>query len=123
MLSGVSDDRQNEQRFQFGLDPDSPETRLFVELSDFAGGDLSPAATALGLATEFYERDEVDSAGFLVDSAAVAYCRSFVTSSVRGTRSLNSHLAIPAKFAALHQTLRAYRNTTVAHSQSDLSST
>ncbi|WP_165391210.1 hypothetical protein [Agromyces ramosus] len=119
----MTDDRHNEQRFEFGLVPDSPETRLFVELSHFAGGDLSPAATALGLATEFYEREEADTAGFLVDSAVVAYCRAFVTSSVRGTRSLESHIATPAEFTALHQTIRTYRNTTVAHSQSELSMT
>ncbi|WP_188744730.1 hypothetical protein [Agromyces bauzanensis] len=119
----MTDDREDEQRFEFGLVPDSPETRLFVELSHFAGGDLSPAATALELATEFYERDEADNAGFLVDSAVVAYCRAFVASSVRGVRTLESHLAIPAEFAALHQTIRTYRNTTVAHSQSELSTT
>ncbi|GAA1058556.1 hypothetical protein GCM10017608_35450 [Agromyces luteolus] len=60
-------------------------------------------------------------AGFLVDAAVVAYCRAFVPSKVRST--LDRHIEIPSAFADIHERIRAYRNTTVAHSQSEMSTT
>ncbi|MGR0319433.1 hypothetical protein [Agromyces sp. ZXT2-3] len=106
---------------QFSLLPDSPDARRYLELMHFAGGDLSPAAAALEFASRCRDADELDMAGFLVDAAVVAYCRAFVPSKVRSR--LDRHIAIPAAFTDIHERIRAYRNTTVAHSQSELSTT
>ncbi|GGI45814.1 hypothetical protein BCL57_001547 [Agromyces flavus] len=105
----------------FSLLLDTPDTRRYLELMHFAGGDLSPAASALELAERCRDADEIDMAGFLVDAAVVAYCRAFVPSKVRST--LDRHIEIPSAFVDIHERIRAYRNTTVAHSQSELSTT
>lgn len=112
---------QEQQSRQFSLLPDTPDTRRYLELMHFGGGDLSPAATALEFAARCRDADDLDMAGFLVDAAVVAYCRAFVPSKVRST--LDRHIEIPSAFADIHDRIRAYRNTTVAHSQSELSTT
>lgn len=109
------------QRYDFGMLPDSIEVRRFVELAHYAGGDLSPASAALHRAAELFDVDDIDTAGFLVDAAVVAYCRAFLHSNVRDP--LDRHIEIPERFIGVHDAIRAYRNTTVAHSQSELSTT
>lgn len=116
-----TDEPASEDTIEFALLPDSPDSRRFIELMHFAGGDLSPAAAALDIATRFHESGDWDAAGFLVDSAVVSYCRAFLASSVRSP--LDEHIEIPAPFLDIHERIRAYRNTTVAHSQSELSTT
>jgi len=51
----------------------------------------------------------------------VAYCRSFVLSNVR--KPLTDHIEIPPEMLLTHELVRAFRNATIAHSQSDLAVT
>lgn len=81
-------------RFQFAMVPDSPDTRLFVTLGGFAAADLTPAALALERALEWHDSDYDQEADFLVDFAAMAYCRAFFPSNVR--KPLGHFLAVPA---------------------------
>ena len=102
--------------------PDSVDSRLFIELSHFAGADLSPAATALELALDRFEADDLDHvAGFLIDSAVMSYCRAFSSSSVRNP--LSAYVEIPVRFRAVDERIREYRNMVIAHSQSSLTTT
>jgi hypothetical protein len=96
--------------------PDSPDARLFVELSSF-GADLSQARHALSLAAEGGD----DVREFLLGFAVVAYCRTVLPSNVRGR--LTDYISIPDGLLDVHDQVRSFRNGTIAHSQSDLSVT
>ena len=102
--------------------PDSPDARLFIELSSF-GSDLTEAHDALDMAVRFKAGDEPlpDAVPFLIGFAVVAYCRTILHSSVR--RPLTEHVEIPGEFLEIHQTVRDFRNATIAHSQSNLAAT
>ncbi|MBD3940678.1 hypothetical protein IF188_03065 [Microbacterium sp. NEAU-LLC] len=95
--------------------PDDADSRSLAELASYAN-DLSEASFALDAALEVGEGGEgwIEFTGF----AVVAYMRAFGHSNVRGR--LDELFAVPAEFSALHETVRAYRNTTIAHSQSEL---
>lgn len=99
------------------LVPDSPNTRLLIELSSH-GTDLVQAERALDLAQG---PDWADDADLLIASAVVAYCRCFVPSHVRSP--LSAYADVPTEHAGTHDHVRAFRNATVAHSQSDLAVT
>ncbi|WP_159602001.1 DUF429 domain-containing protein [Agromyces humi] len=111
-----------ESAVQLLLLPDGEDSRLFIELSHFAGADLSPAAFAIELALARIEADDLDqSVGFLVDSAVMSYCRAFFPSNVR--RPLSDYMEIPERFRSVDERIREYRNMVVAHSQSSLTVT
>lgn len=96
--------------------PDTPETRLLTELSSYAD-DLSEAAVAMDLALEAGSESPLWPP--LTGYAVVAYMRAFVHSNVRS--GLLTHLEVPDDLAETHRMIHTYRNTTVAHSQSQLS--
>jgi hypothetical protein len=102
--------------------PDSPDARLFVELSSYKA-DLGEAQTALELAlTGLREGGPLANAQVsLIGYAAVAYCRTYFSSKVRKT--MTKHVSIPDEHSKLHAHITEYRNRQVAHSQSQLSST
>ena len=107
--------------FETVMIPDSPDARLFVELSSY-GVDLSEARHALELASEAGEESPLrDAAAYLIGFASLAYCRTFFDSKVR--KPLTKHILIPAEFQDLHWLVGAFRNTTIAHSQSELYTT
>jgi hypothetical protein len=110
-------DGDPERPFLIVAVPDSPDARLFVELSSF-GADLSQARRALGLAMDD-TKDEVRE--FLLGFAVVAYCRTVLPSNVRGR--LTDHVGIPDGLLDVHDQVRSFRNGTIAHSQSDLAVT
>ena len=113
---------QPEDQFRYGLVPDSVDARLFVELSGYANADLNPALHALELAVCLENAgDPHMHARYLIEFAVVSYCRAFFQSNVR--ERLTHHLEIRTEFAKLHDEVCAFRNTTVAHSQSELSTT
>ena len=98
--------------------PDTPDSRLLVELTSHAS-DLSEASHTLVSAFEAGEGSELWLP--LTSHAVTAYIRPFIHSNVR-TR-LDEMLeirAIPPALKTLHDVIRQYRNTTIAHSQSDL---
>jgi hypothetical protein len=97
--------------------PDSPDARVFVEMSSF-GADLSQASHALGLAMDATDDDVRE---FLLGYAVVAYCRTVMPSNVRGP--LTDYISIPDGLRDVHDQVRSFRNGTIAHSQSDLSVT
>lgn len=98
-----------------GVLPDSPDARRLVELSSHLN-DLSDADHALSTALQLAEDDPLWPA--LTGYAATAYMRAFLHSQVR--RPLPEIIGIPAERVALHDTIHKFRNTTVAHSQSEL---
>ncbi|MHA7299504.1 hypothetical protein [Pseudarthrobacter sp. MDT3-1] len=102
--------------------PDSADARLFVELSSY-GADLAEARHALDLAIN--SRGEgsqlEDAAAYLIAFAVVAYCRTYFPSKVR--KALTAHIVIPAELSDIHALVGAFRNTTIAHSQSNLATT
>jgi hypothetical protein len=111
-------------QFRFALVPDSADARLFVELSGYTNADLSPALQALESAIRFENAGDPDViARCLIEYAVVAYCRAFFPSNARGRGRLTDHLEMRPEFAQLHDEVCAFRNTTVAHSQSELSTT
>ncbi|WP_104181651.1 hypothetical protein [Arthrobacter sp. B0490] len=123
--AGVGDDQADEgsdglstPRSQLVVLPDSPDTRLLVELTSHAN-DLSEAAHSLGRALDCGEGSDVWEP--LTSHAVTAYIRPFIHSNVR-TRldQMPEFPGIPAELLATHDVIRKYRNTTVAHSQSDL---
>ena len=63
----------------------SPESRLFIELSSY-GSDLAEARDALDLAIRGVEEGSVpaQASRYLVGLAVVAYCRTVLLSNVRG---------------------------------------
>ncbi|MHA7239564.1 hypothetical protein [Arthrobacter sp. TMS1-12-1] len=111
-------DGSSTARSQLVVLPDSPDTRLLVALTSHAN-DLSEAAHSLGKALDSGEGSEVWEP--LTSHAVTAYIRPFIHSNVR-TRldQMLEFPGIPAELVATHDTIRKYRNTTVAHSQSDL---
>lgn len=53
--------------------------------------------------------------------AVTAYSRPFIVSKVRGRLdTMDQFSGVPTGFKPVHDMVRNYRNTTVAHSQSDL---
>lgn len=96
--------------------PDSPEARLLAELSSYAD-DLSDAGNAMDLAIDAGNQSPLWSP--LTNYAVVAYMRAFGPSNVRS--GLLHHISVPEEIAAAHRMIHVYRNTTVAHSQSELS--
>lgn len=101
---------------------DSPESRLFIELSSY-GSDLAEARDALDLAIRGLEAGSVlaDASRHLVGSAVIAYCRTVMHSNVRGR--LTDHVAVAEELVDVHEHVKTYRNATVAHSQSELAVT
>ncbi|TFD65153.1 hypothetical protein [Cryobacterium ruanii] len=110
-----------ETAFKYVMIPDSADVRLFAELLSY-GTDLSEARYALDLASDGIEDSPLrDAAVYLVGFAALAYCRTFFTSNVR--KSTTDHISIPVELEDLHRLIGAFRNTTIAHSQSELATT
>ena len=102
----------------FALIPDSPDSRLLVDLTSHAS-DLSEAAHTLHLAMEAGEGEPLWFP--LTMHAVTAYIRPFTLSNVRCRLDrMPEFPGIPDEFQSLHEIIRKYRNTTVAHSQSDL---
>ena len=102
---------------------DSDDARLFIELSSHAA-DLVEARDALRHALRSAPDPDSpvrDAERSLVANAAMAYCRTFFPSKVR--RPVTHYVDIPQELAATHQLVAAFRNRTIAHSQSDLSVT
>ncbi|KGJ71940.1 hypothetical protein GY21_18760 [Cryobacterium roopkundense] len=101
--------------------PDSADARLFVELSSY-GADLAEARHALELAIRGSNDTLLrDAAPYLSGFAALAYCRTYFPSNVR--RPLTDHVVIPGELQDIHLMIGAFRNTTIAHSQSQLTTT
>lgn len=98
--------------------PDTPDTRLFVALTSHAS-DLSEASHTLASAFAAGEGSEL---WFPLTSHAVtAYVRPFIHSNVRERLDQMTGMPpIPLSLLPLHDVIRGYRNTTVAHSQSNL---
>ncbi|MEW1950966.1 hypothetical protein AB0280_17160 [Pseudarthrobacter sp902506025] len=98
--------------------PDMPDTRLLVELTSHAS-DLSEASHTLASALAAGESSELWLP--LTSHAVTAYIRPFIHSNVR-TRldEMPEVPAVPPSMKWLHQAIRQYRNTTIAHSQSNL---
>ena len=101
---------------------DSPDARLFIELSSHAA-DLTEADHALELALQEHDPGSslADARPYLVGFAVVAYGRSVLHSNVRGR--LTDHVNVPDHFADVHEQIKDFRNATIAHSQSELSVT
>lgn len=118
--SGQADgsDGSSRPQSQLVVLPNSPDTRLLVELTSHAN-DLSEAAHSLGKAMDSGEGSDVWEP--LTSHAVTAYIRPFIHSNVR-TRldQMPEFPGIPTELLATHDMIRKYRNTTVAHSQSDL---
>ncbi len=95
--------------------PDSADARELAELSSYSN-DLTEADSALHAALQEGEGTPlwIPLTGF----AVVAYMRAFGHSNVRPP--LREAEVVPEEFAGLHEKIRQYRNTTVAHSQSEL---
>lgn len=95
--------------------PDSPDARALVELSSHLN-DLSDAEHALSAALEVADDDPLWPV--LTGYATTAYMRAFLPSQVR--RRLLELVQIPPEHLSLHETIHKFRNTTIAHSQSEL---
>ncbi|MCH8562028.1 hypothetical protein LTI14_02155 [Nesterenkonia sp. YGD6] len=103
---------------RFALLPDSADSRLLVDLTSHAN-DLSEAANALKGAVNVGQGSELWEP--LTSHAVTAYIRPFTTSNVRARLDQMSEIpSVPPELQSVHDTIRKYRNTTVAHSQSDL---
>lgn len=99
--------------------PDTPDSRLLVELTSHAS-DLSEASHTLVSAFEAGEGSELWLP--LTSHAVTAYIRPFILSNVRRRLDEIPEIpAIPPALETLHRVIRQYRNTTIAHSESDLS--
>lgn len=111
-----------ESTFKIVMVPDSEEARSFIELSSY-GADLSEARHALDLAIMSRGQGSQleDAAAYLIAFAVVAYCRTYFPSNVR--KPLTDHIVIPAEYSDIHAMVGAFRNTTIAHSQSNLATT
>jgi hypothetical protein len=114
----------NESRSSFEIVPlpDTPDSRLFVELSSYAA-DLVEARHALTLALRSLTDGSslAEATQHLVGLAAIAYCRTATVSNVRGR--LTDQIQLPDQLVEIHRRIRIYRNATVAHSQSELAVT
>lgn len=98
--------------------PDAPETRLLVALTSHAS-DQSEAANTLRNAFEAGEGSELWLP--LTSHAVTAYIRPFIDSKVRTRLDEMPEIpALPPTLTRVHEVIRKYRNTTVAHSQSEL---
>lgn len=95
--------------------PDSPDARRLVELSSHLN-DLSDAEHALIAALDVADDDPLWPV--LTGYATTAYMRAFLNSQVR--RPLLDLVGLPPQHASLHETIHKFRNTTIAHSQSEL---
>lgn len=105
-------------RLRIAVLPDSPDARLLAELTSHAS-DLSEASHTLACAFAAGEGSEVW--GPLTSHAVIAYIRPFIASNVRTSLDrMAGFSAIPPGFQTVHDTIRTYRNTTIAHSQSEL---
>ncbi|MDQ0279231.1 hypothetical protein QO003_003534 [Arthrobacter silviterrae] len=102
----------------FAVLPDSADSRLLVDLTSHAT-DLSEALHTLQSA---FDSGEDSVLWFpLTMHAVTAYVRPFIHSNVRDRLDqMTEFPGIPAELQSIHDTIRKYRNTTVAHSQSDL---
>ena len=122
MISRRAPKTKPEDQFRYALVPDSADARLFVELSGYTNADLSPALHALESAIRLENPGDPDVlARYLIEYGVVAYCRAFSGTKVR--KRLGEHLVVPPEFKKLHEDVTSFRNTTVAHSQSELSTT
>jgi len=113
----------DENRFEFVLLDASADARRFVELCSHAA-DLVEAQDALELALRTMADPDSplkDVERSLVANAATAYCRTFFDSKVR--EKMTALVKIPEEHCTTHELVAAYRNRTIAHSQSDLSVT
>lgn len=101
---------------------DSPDARLFIELSSHAA-DLIEAHHALELALQEHDSGSTlaDASPYLVGFAVIAYGRSVLHSNVRGR--LTDHVVVPGHLTDVHEQIKNFRNATIAHSQSELSVT
>lgn len=95
---------------------DTPDSRLLAELSSYAD-DLSEAGDAIDHALEVGSDSPLWQP--LTSYAVIAYMRAFAHSNVRA--GLLAHVPVPDDLLETHEMIRGYRNTTVAHSQSELS--
>lgn len=100
----------------FAMLPDTPDSRLLAELGSYFE-DLSEAADAIEQAFEAGHDSPLWQP--LTSYAVVAYVRAFAHSNVRV--GLLAHVQLPDDLVETHDMIRGYRNTTVAHSQSELS--
>lgn len=96
--------------------PDTPDSRLLAELSSYSD-DLSEAGDAIDQALEAGHESPLWQP--LTSYAVIAYMRAFAHSNVRS--GLLAHVPIPDDLVDTHDMIRSYRNTTIAHSQSELS--
>lgn len=103
---------------RFAVLPDSADSRLLVDLTSHAN-DLSEAAHSLKGAVGVGEGSELWEP--LTSHAVTAYIRPFIASNVRARLDQMSEIPpVPPELQTVHDTIRKYRNTTVAHSQSEL---
>lgn len=103
---------------RFALLPDCADTRLLVDLTSHAN-DLSEAAHSLKFAVDAGRDSELW--GPLTSHAVTAYVRPFILSKVRTRLDEMSNVpGVPPELQNVHDRIRKYRNTTIAHSQSDL---
>lgn len=118
----MSDNGSPPAPFLMAMVEDTPDARLFIELSSY-GADLAEAVRALDLAIQGDDQDSpfADAQQFLIEFAVVAYCRCFMPSTVR--EKLTHHVGVPLEFAKTHDLVVTFRNRTIAHSQSDLAVT
>ncbi|WP_454138197.1 hypothetical protein [Microbacterium paulum] len=96
--------------------PDTPDSRLLAELSSYSD-DLSEASDAIDQALEAGHDSPLWQP--LTSYAVIAYMRAFAHSNVRS--GLLARVPIPDDMVDTHDMIRGYRNTTIAHSQSELS--
>lgn len=98
--------------------PDMEDTRRLVDLTSHAS-DLSEASHTLAQA--FQAGEESPLWVPLTSHAVTAYTRPFILSNVRSRLDeMPGITAVPTVLKPVHDLVRKYRNTTVAHSQSDL---
>jgi hypothetical protein len=100
---------------------DSPDARLFIELSSHAA-DLTEASDALEWALHSGQDHSLPNVkSYLIGFAVVSYCRCFLHSNVR--TPLGDHIDIPPGMIGTQEAIKAFRNQTIAHSQSELTVT
>lgn len=100
---------------------DSPDARLFIELSSHAA-DLTEASEALNWALHPAQDGPLANVKpYLIGFAVVAYCRCFLHSNVR--TPLSDYVDISPGMVRIHERIKAFRNQTIAHSQSELAVT
>lgn len=103
---------------RFAVLPDTTDARLLVDLTSHAS-DLSEAAHALGCAFDAGEDSSLWDP--LTSHAVTAYVRPFIVSNVRARLDEMPEVpGVPPNLRIVHDRIRKYRNTTIAHSQSEL---